>query len=306
MPSASDADQSEGVTITWLGHATTLVEHPDHRVLTDPALTRRLAHLVRRVPEPDTAPVHTVLVSHLHMDHLHRPSLRRVAKGAAVTAPAGAGPLLDGIGAAAVEEVTAGELSRHTRRADRGVEVAAVPAAHHAGRGPQSRRRAEPLGYLIRIGCLSVYFAGDTDLFAGMGDLGPVDVALLPIWGWGRTLGEQHLNPSTAALATEMIQPRLVIPVHWGTYSPMSPRRGSPPWLGTPLDRFRYELAGRGLADRLVALAPGQAVSVPPVLPPCSHRSVNLGRDLDLAPRGLSGDASARVRGGTGHRGGAG
>jgi L-ascorbate metabolism protein UlaG (beta-lactamase superfamily) len=65
-----------------------------------------------------------------------------------------------------------------------------------------------------------VYFAGDTDLFEGMGELrGIVDVALLPVWGWGPSVGEGHLDPQRAAQATAMIAPRLAIPIHWGTFA---------------------------------------------------------------------------------------
>jgi len=68
----------------------------------------------------------------------------------------------------------------------------------------------------------SVYFAGDTDLFAGMADIhGALDVALLPVWGWGPTLGEGHLTPRRAAESLTMLRPRAAIPIHWGTFAPL-------------------------------------------------------------------------------------
>ncbi len=70
-------------TVTWVGHASVLIEAGEHRLLTDPTLTGRLAHLRRRVPVPDVGPVDTVLISHLHLDHLHLPSFRRLGVGAA-------------------------------------------------------------------------------------------------------------------------------------------------------------------------------------------------------------------------------
>ena len=66
-----------------------------------------------------------------------------------------------------------------------------------------------------------VYFAGDTDLFDGMADLAPVDVALLPIWGWGPTMGPGHMDPARAAQAAALLRARLAIPIHWGTYYPI-------------------------------------------------------------------------------------
>ena len=71
-------------------------------------------------------------------------------------------------------------------------------------------------------GSKSIYFAGDTDLFDGMSELGPVDVGLIPIWGWGPGLGGGgHLDPARAAEAVARIEPGLVIPIHWGTYFPI-------------------------------------------------------------------------------------
>jgi len=73
------------------------------------------------------------------------------------------------------------------------------------------------LGYVVRSGSTAVYFAGDTGLFAGMADLTAIDVALVPVAGWGPRLGPGHLGPREAAEATAMIAPAVAIPVHWGT-----------------------------------------------------------------------------------------
>jgi len=245
------------VTVTWVGHASVLIEAEGHRVLTDPTLTMRLAHLRRRVPVPDLAPVDTVLISHLHLDHLHLPSLRRLGQVSRLVVPAGAGPLVRALGAAEVHEVRAGD------EVDAGAVTVRVVAADHSGRrGPHSRATAEPVGYVIDGGGVSTYFAGDTDLFDGMRDLRAVDVALLPIWGWGPTLGERHLDPARAGTATDWMDPTVVIPIHWGTYSPVRARRGSPAWLDRPLDAFRDELGERDLADRLRVLVPGGSLEV--------------------------------------------
>ena len=250
---------SPSVTVTWVGHASALIEADGHRILTDPTLTARLAHLRRRVPVPDLAPVDTVLISHLHLDHLHLPSLRRLGPLPRVVVPAGAGRLVRSLGAGEVHEVRAGD------EVDLGVvRVRAVPADHSCRRGPHSRAIAEPVGYVVDGGGVSTWFAGDTDLFDGMADLGGVDLALLPIWGWGPTLGERHLDPDRAATATAWVDPGVVVPIHWGTYSPVRARPGSPPWLEHPLDAFRAALEERALADRLRALAPGGSLVVVP------------------------------------------
>jgi L-ascorbate metabolism protein UlaG (beta-lactamase superfamily) len=251
------------VKITWCGHASVGIEVNGYRIMTDPLVTPRVAHLVRRVPALAPEPADAVLLSHLHMDHLHRPSLRVVAPGARVLAPRGASPLLQGVDAADVQEIESGQslaLRTHTTVGDLTIET--VHAEHHPERGPFSRRSATPVGYLVHTGGVTVYFAGDTDLFDAMSELGPIDVALLPIWGWGRTLGEKHLDPVTAATATRVTGARHVVPIHWGTYSPMRLGQGKPAWFDTPLLQFRRALAAQEIEDRLVALAPGDAVEV--------------------------------------------
>jgi L-ascorbate metabolism protein UlaG (beta-lactamase superfamily) len=71
----------------------------------------------------------------------------------------------------------------------------------------------------------TVYFAGDTDLFPEMSSLAPaIDVALLPIWGWGPTLGWGHLDPERAAEATGLLSPTCVVPIHHGTLLPIGLR----------------------------------------------------------------------------------
>ena len=94
-----------------------------------------------------------------------------------------------------------------------------MPAEHEGSRGPFGAS-ADAVGYVI-TGSEVVYFAGDTDLFDGMHELGPVDLALVPIWGWGPGLGAGHLDPVQAAEAVARIRPRLVVPIHWGTYFPI-------------------------------------------------------------------------------------
>jgi len=247
------------VTVHWVGHASVLIESDGHRVLTDPTLTARLAHLRRRVPAPVLDPVDTVLISHLHLDHLHLPSLRHLGPVARLVVPRGAGGLVRSVVAEEVHEVTAGDVVDFG-----GISVRVVPADHSCRRGPHSRASAEPVGYVVDGGGVATYFAGDTDLVDGMRDLGQVDVALLPIWGWGPTLGERHLDPTRAATATEWIDPAVVVPIHWGTYSPVRARPGSPSWLDRPLAAFRAELGERDLGDRLRVLAPGGSFAVEP------------------------------------------
>ncbi|HET7049524.1 MAG TPA: MBL fold metallo-hydrolase [Solirubrobacteraceae bacterium] len=204
-----------GARISWLGHATVLLELDGVRLLTDPVLGRRVGPLVRVSGEPVEAAelgrIDSVLLSHLHADHADLGSLRRLR--APVIGPSGAGEWLRGAG---IEDVR--ELSPGAEATAGCVQVIATPAVHDDRRRPLGRH-AEPIGFVVR-GSLGVYFAGDTDLFEGMGELrGTVDVALLPVWGWGPSVGEGHLDPQRAAQAVAMIGPKLAIPIHWGTFA---------------------------------------------------------------------------------------
>jgi L-ascorbate metabolism protein UlaG (beta-lactamase superfamily) len=155
-------------------------------VLTDPVLTDRVSAL-RRVAgsaaAADRAGVDLVLLSHLHGDHLHLPSLR-LLDGARIVVPRGAGAWLRGKGIRRVTELAAGE-----ELVDGDLRVTGVPAAHSGHRwGPRSTRgpQAEAMGHLVEGVGATVYAAGDTDLFAGMADLPAPDVALLPVWAGAR------------------------------------------------------------------------------------------------------------------------
>jgi L-ascorbate metabolism protein UlaG (beta-lactamase superfamily) len=245
--------------LTWVGHATTLIDFDGYRVLTDPLLTKRVAHLRRRRPEPaaDTFDVDLVLLSHIHVDHLHLPSLKRLRPSARVLTPLGSAKLLRRAGFTHVTEITVGD------RIESGpVTVEVVPAAHKRGRGPHSRVSADPVGFILDGAGRRVYFPGDTDLFDEMADFGDIDVALLPIWGWGSTLGEGHLNPQRAATATHLIKPELLVPIHWGTYAPENGRRRLPHWFDTPPTELRTELDAIDELHRLGLVEPGDSLTV--------------------------------------------
>lgn len=177
-------DADHGLTITWIGHATVVIEIGGRRLITDPALTGRLAHLTRRGAAATVGPVDAVLISHVHLDHLHVPSLRRPGRVPEMAVPTGAARLVRRVAPDRLVELRAGD-SWDLDGVGGPIEVRAVAADHSGRRGPHSRVEVEPLGFVARAGGRGVYFAGDTDLFDGMADLGPVDVALVPIWGLG-------------------------------------------------------------------------------------------------------------------------
>jgi L-ascorbate metabolism protein UlaG (beta-lactamase superfamily) len=248
--------------LTWIGHATVLLEVGGARLLTDPLLRDRVGHLRRQAATPApgaTEGIDAVLVSHLHLDHLDVASLRRLRRDVAVLAPAGAGALLRRLGFARTTELRAGE-----RAAVAGAAVEAVPAIHDGRRHPLARRTADAIGFVV-TGDHSVYFAGDTDLYDGMTELaGTLDAALLPVWGWGPSLGPGHMDPLAAARAVALLRPRIAVPIHWGTFFPAGLARLRGSALVTPPREFACRARALAPGVEVRVLEPGQALALEP------------------------------------------
>jgi L-ascorbate metabolism protein UlaG (beta-lactamase superfamily) len=233
--------------LTYVGHATVLLEQAGIRILTDPVLRPRIGHIRRVVPPPDPAhrrDLDAVLISHAHHDHLDVPSLRRLELRGPVVAPRGVARVIRRAGLHDVIELRPGE------RCELGPLGVEALEAEHDGRRLPGGARNQALGYLID-GADAVYFAGDTDLFTGMEALaGRVDTALLPVSGWGPRLPPGHLGPASAARAAALIRPRTVVPIHWGTLQRMGTRLG---------DRHA---AARDFAAAVGTRAPGTEVRI--------------------------------------------
>ena len=246
--------------LTYVGHGTVLLRLADTTIVTDPMLRTWLGPLRRQGPRPSPelpTLADLVLISHLHLDHLDLRSLRRFPSGTALVVPRGATRYAARGGAKRIHEVALGETI-----SVEGIEVTGVRAVHDGYRLRHRGEQIEALGYVIRAGERTVYFAGDTDLFPEMSDLGPVDVALLPVWGWGSYVGAGHLDPERAAEALTMIRPRLAVPIHWGTLYPAGMRRFRPEPLVEP-PRVFARLAARLAPDVEVrVLEPGSETSL--------------------------------------------
>lgn len=250
MSPRTGPDAGAGDAIVFLGHATTLITVAGVRLLTDPVVRDRVAHLRRQVPPPDAAHLRdldVVLVSHAHHDHLDLPSLRRVARDTPVVVPRGVGRTLRRHGIAVAAELEAGERLHVGRAA-----VLAVHAEHDGRRHPGGRR-FPALGYVVE-GTSRVYFAGDTDLFGGMAVLRSLDAALLPVSGWGRRVGPGHLDPERAAEAVARMRPRVAVPIHWGTLA--SPTVAGAD-LGAPAREFARLVARTTPEVAVAVLDPG-------------------------------------------------
>jgi L-ascorbate metabolism protein UlaG (beta-lactamase superfamily) len=239
--------------LTYVGHATAVIELGGVRLLTDPVLRPRIAHLRRVAPPPSALEaVHAVLVSHVHYDHLDLRSLRLLPPEVPVIAPHGTAALLHGRQARTVVELEEGEATTIG-----GVTVRATHAEHAAAR--RSLGPAVPaLGFLV-TGPPTIYFAGDTDLFDGMRGLAAgLDVALLPVWGWGPRLPPGHLDPERAARALQLLRPRLAVPIHWGTYRALGTAAIDPP--SRPADEFRSHAAELAPDVEVRVLEPGESL----------------------------------------------
>ncbi len=225
---------SQPASVTWLGHATVLLELDGVRVLTDPVLRGRIGPLVRTAPPVEASAVgrvDCVALSHLHADHTDLSTLRKLERSGPLLAPH---PAADWLWRAGLREVV--QLRPGEEVSLGPVRVTATPAVHDRRRRPLGPG-ADPVGYVVR-GSRSAYFAGDTDLYESMADLrGSLDLALLPVWGWGPDVGHGHLDPERAAQAAAIISPSVAIPIHWGTFAlPWAARRaGDRAW---PARRF--------------------------------------------------------------------
>jgi len=250
---------ADGLRVTYVGHATLLLELDGLRILTDPVLGARVGPLSRLGPAPDPGalgPIDTVLISHAHPDHFDRGSLGRLAGDPLLVVPRGLGPAAAATGNP-IREVVANE------RLDLGrLRIRALPARH--GRWPL-RPSARPIGYLIE-GSTNVYFAGDTALYAEMARLaGHVDVALLPVGRWGPPRGPERLDPMTAVDAARLVGARTAIPIHWGTLH--VPGFGAGRWGWGSVDAgeaFAREASARAGHLDVRVLRPGESTELQP------------------------------------------
>jgi L-ascorbate metabolism protein UlaG (beta-lactamase superfamily) len=249
-----------GLALTWWGHASTTVEVGGLRIGIDPLLTDRLLHL-RRYTTPVTpraAEVDLVLVSHLHADHCHLPSLRRFPPEVPVVVPHGGEGLLRG--RPDVRGVHPGDELEVA-----GARILVLPAYHDGRRLPGSRYRGPALGFRVERGERSFWYPGDTGDQEDFDAVDAVELALVPVGGWGPTLGAEHLDPAEAAEAVARVGARWAVPVHWGTFWPlgleMVARDRHHHLFVTPGERFAEAMAGQDA--EAVVLAPGQRVELP-------------------------------------------
>lgn len=253
------------IEVMWVGHATFLVRTPWMNILIDPnwALwhglvkrARRPGCLLEHLPKIDL-----ILISHAHFDHLHRPTLKKIANGQTVLVPRGVGRLLRRMPFRQVREMDKWECHLHGE-----VEIFFTPSYHWGARYIHDTHRGFG-GFLIRTPHSSLYHCGDSAYFEGFAALSrqfDVDTALLPIGAYDAPSGRDvHMNPEEAVQAFEDLGASRMIPMHYATF-PLGNEH-----IDEPIQRLRAAACARGIEERVLTPREGQ-----PLLLDAAGRSV--------------------------------
>jgi L-ascorbate metabolism protein UlaG (beta-lactamase superfamily) len=228
-------------TVTWVGHATLVVQLDGVNVLTDPHWSLRASPVSfggpRRLTPPglrfeDLPPIHVVVISHDHYDHLDRDTVKRLAAThrPRFLVPLGLKAWFADIGITDVEE-----LDWWDERSVGGLTFTCVPAQHFSGRTLFDRNRRLWSGWVVVGRERRLYFAGDTAYWDGLkaigARLGPFDLAALPIGAYlpPAIMKASHMSPEEALTAFADVRARLLVPIHWGTFDLADEPIGDPP-----------------------------------------------------------------------------
>ena len=253
-------------TVTWIGHATLMIQLGGSNILTDPNWAKHVGPPivgVRRLVPPgirfeDLPRIHAVVISHDHYDHLDLETVQRLAREHAPTffVPLGIGGWLAERGIGNVVE-----LDWWQSRQFRGLTFTATPAQHGSGRGLLDQNERLWASWVIAgAHGKRVFFGGDTGYTPVMAEigrrLGPFDVAMLPIGGYSAYTARHpnHINPEEALQLLEDLRARLMVPMHWGTFELNREPFREPP------DRLLAEAVRRGREESIALLSQGQWV----------------------------------------------
>jgi L-ascorbate metabolism protein UlaG (beta-lactamase superfamily) len=248
--------------LTWIGHATYLVQLGGKSLLTDPVFSSRLAIVPRNVPpglaRADLPHIDVVVVTHNHRDHMDAPSLLALGPEPVYVVPQGLGGWFQRNGLTRVVE-----LQWWEQREVEGLAITFVPSQHWSRRGLFDENASLWGGYVIERDGLRVYHSGDTAWFDGFAEIGrrvgPIDAAMLPIGAYEPRwfMRTQHVDPLEAVQAFEQLGARRFFAMHWGTFKLTDEDLREPPvllrqhWAERNLDEQRLEIPAIGETIRL-------------------------------------------------------
>jgi N-acyl-phosphatidylethanolamine-hydrolysing phospholipase D len=254
-------------TVTWIGHATVLLQLDGVNLLTDPHWGERASPVSfagpRRLVPPgvrfeDLPHIDGVLISHDHYDHLDRDTVKRLAQDHRPTffVPLGLANWFRSLGVDAVVELDWWQTAKL-----RDLTVVCTPAQHSSGRGLTDQDRRLWSSWAVQGRSKRFFFGGDTGYYPGLTEigrrLGPFDLAVLPIGGYSDREHHHpnHLNPEEAARLVDDLPSARMVPMHWGTFDFNREPFKEPP------DRLLQEAIARGIEARVAVLRPGQTLS---------------------------------------------
>ena len=241
------------VAITWIGHASFLIQTSEGNVLVDPIWGNWLKGIKRMryagVEPGALPPIDLVLVTHAHFDHLDRRSLRGVAAGQPVVVPYEVGNLVHDLGFGLVQELHYWESFSLGS-----LKVTLTPCHHWGARMLHDSHRGFG-GYILEVGGRVIYHCGDTAYFGGFAEIGrrfPIDVALLPIGAYEPpSLRPVHMNPEEALEACVVLNAKVMVPMHYGTF------RLSYEPMDEPPKRLLAAAQRQGMEQRVVWMREG-------------------------------------------------
>ena len=253
--------------VTFIGHSSFFIQMAGKNVVIDPNFARWLV-VLKRLKRPglslrDLPPIDYVLVSHAHMDHLHRPSLRAIARltrvesgrAPAIIVPRAVKDLVHRLGYTQIVELDTWESLKES-----GLEITHVPSRHWGARMIKDYHRGFG-GYVLRSGRHSVYHAGDTAYFEGFREIGKKlkpELALLPIGAYHPpSFRNVHTSPEDALKAFLDLGAKYMIPMHYGTF------RLSQEPVHEPVQRLLRAADADGVSNRVFVLEEGKTMIFP-------------------------------------------
>lgn len=244
------------ICITWIGHASFLIQTHEVNVLIDPIWSKWLK-VIKRLKQPGFEIHHLpsidfVLVTHAHFDHLDRRTLARVAADQPIVVPIGVGNLVHDLGFNIVHELD------YWQKVKLGpIEVSLTPCAHWGARFLADLHRGFG-GFVLKMDGRTIFHCGDSAYFDGFKEIGDryaIDIALLPIGGYDAPTGrEVHMNPEQAVQAFKELGANTLVPMHYGSF-----RLGYEP-LDEPPTRLLASACAHGIDAKVLVMTEGAPV----------------------------------------------